>query len=173
METVRIRDPGWKKVGSGIRDKHPGSATLPKTYGSYESESAILTLIQLKLKSLPYPQVWGLGPEPDESRERELAKPRSVNPPPSPSPHYLFLLLCHFLLSSKILDGELSWTFPIKLIFSLSCECLSFLLCVALFSVQRHEECNSSQLFCICGGKKGICNPAWKGAAVSGKTRPV
>jgi hypothetical protein len=20
-------DPGWKKVGSGIRDKHPGSAT--------------------------------------------------------------------------------------------------------------------------------------------------
>jgi hypothetical protein len=28
METVRIRDPGWKKVGSGIRDKHPGSDTL-------------------------------------------------------------------------------------------------------------------------------------------------
>ncbi len=28
METVRIRDPGWIKVGSGIRDKHPGSATL-------------------------------------------------------------------------------------------------------------------------------------------------
>ncbi len=28
METVRIRDPGWKKVGSGIRVKHPGSATL-------------------------------------------------------------------------------------------------------------------------------------------------
>ena len=25
METVWIRDPGWKKVGSGIRDKHPGS----------------------------------------------------------------------------------------------------------------------------------------------------
>jgi hypothetical protein len=21
-------DPGWKKLGSGIRDKHPGSATL-------------------------------------------------------------------------------------------------------------------------------------------------
>jgi hypothetical protein len=30
METVRIRDPGWKKVGSEIRDKHPGSATLTK-----------------------------------------------------------------------------------------------------------------------------------------------
>ena len=28
METVRIRDLGWKKVGSGIWDKHPGSATL-------------------------------------------------------------------------------------------------------------------------------------------------
>jgi hypothetical protein len=28
MKTVRIRYPGWKKVGSGIRDKHPGSATL-------------------------------------------------------------------------------------------------------------------------------------------------
>jgi hypothetical protein len=28
MKTVRIRDPGWKKVESGIRDKHPGSATL-------------------------------------------------------------------------------------------------------------------------------------------------
>jgi hypothetical protein len=28
METVRIRHPGWRKVGSGIRDKHPGSATL-------------------------------------------------------------------------------------------------------------------------------------------------
>ncbi len=28
METVWIRDPEWKKFGSGIRDKHPGSATL-------------------------------------------------------------------------------------------------------------------------------------------------
>jgi len=28
METVRIRDPGCKEVGSGIRDKHPGSAKL-------------------------------------------------------------------------------------------------------------------------------------------------
>jgi hypothetical protein len=27
-----IRDPGWKKFGSGIRDKHPGSATLPKCF---------------------------------------------------------------------------------------------------------------------------------------------
>jgi hypothetical protein len=25
---MRIRDPGWKKFGFGIRDKHPGSATL-------------------------------------------------------------------------------------------------------------------------------------------------
>jgi hypothetical protein len=32
METVRIRDSGFKKVGSGIRDKHPGSATLMGGY---------------------------------------------------------------------------------------------------------------------------------------------
>jgi hypothetical protein len=25
---MRIRDPGWKKFGFGIRDKNPGSATL-------------------------------------------------------------------------------------------------------------------------------------------------
>jgi hypothetical protein len=30
MEQIRIRDPAWKKVGSGIRDKHPGSVTLMK-----------------------------------------------------------------------------------------------------------------------------------------------
>jgi hypothetical protein len=35
METVRIRDPGWKKVGSGIRDKHPGSAPLIFFYVTY------------------------------------------------------------------------------------------------------------------------------------------
>jgi hypothetical protein len=28
MERGRIRDPGWKKVGSGIRDKDPRSALL-------------------------------------------------------------------------------------------------------------------------------------------------
>jgi hypothetical protein len=28
MEKIWIRDPGWKTFGSGIRDKHPGSATL-------------------------------------------------------------------------------------------------------------------------------------------------
>ncbi len=38
---MRIRDgdssdPGWKKVGSGIRDKHPGSATLMKTLHNFE-----------------------------------------------------------------------------------------------------------------------------------------
>jgi hypothetical protein len=39
MEKNRVRDPGWEKIGSGIRDKHPGSATLvcekDKTYGRY------------------------------------------------------------------------------------------------------------------------------------------
>ncbi len=28
LNSLRIRDPGWKKVGSGIRDKHSESATL-------------------------------------------------------------------------------------------------------------------------------------------------
>jgi hypothetical protein len=32
---MRIRDPGWKKVGSGIRAKHPGSATLEKSEEMY------------------------------------------------------------------------------------------------------------------------------------------
>ncbi len=33
MEKIRIRDPGWKKVGSGIGvpGKHPGYATQIKT----------------------------------------------------------------------------------------------------------------------------------------------
>jgi hypothetical protein len=45
METVRIRDPGWKKVGSGIRDKHPGSATLH----SGKSELFLLICINASL----------------------------------------------------------------------------------------------------------------------------
>jgi hypothetical protein len=28
MEEIRIRDSGWKKFRSRIRDKHPGSATM-------------------------------------------------------------------------------------------------------------------------------------------------
>jgi len=28
MDTIWIQDPGMEKVGSGIRNKHPGSATL-------------------------------------------------------------------------------------------------------------------------------------------------
>ncbi len=31
MEKIWIRDPGWK-FGSGIRNKHPGSATLVTQY---------------------------------------------------------------------------------------------------------------------------------------------
>jgi hypothetical protein len=31
MENIRVWDPGWKKFGSGNRDKHPGSATLAPT----------------------------------------------------------------------------------------------------------------------------------------------
>ncbi len=35
-EKIRIRYPGWKKFGSGIRDKHPGSATLFWGVGSHQ-----------------------------------------------------------------------------------------------------------------------------------------
>jgi hypothetical protein len=41
METVRIRDPGWKKVGSGIRDKHPGFATLAETVPKFPTKASI------------------------------------------------------------------------------------------------------------------------------------
>jgi hypothetical protein len=59
METVRIRDPGWKKVGSGIRDKHPGSATLvfgPSGSGSisqrYGSGFVMCPWVSYKKKNL-------------------------------------------------------------------------------------------------------------------------
>jgi hypothetical protein len=39
MEKVRFRDPGWKKVGSGIQD-------TPKVYGSYGSGSGSATLLK-------------------------------------------------------------------------------------------------------------------------------
>jgi hypothetical protein len=31
---IQIRDPEWKEFGSGIRDKHPGSATLTGAWGA-------------------------------------------------------------------------------------------------------------------------------------------
>jgi hypothetical protein len=37
-----IRDPGWEKPGSGIRDKHPGSATL--LFNNINSALEALTL---------------------------------------------------------------------------------------------------------------------------------
>jgi hypothetical protein len=54
METVRIRDPKRKKVEFGIRDKHPGSATLlassqnfyilslPKKFPFYKEQRKVL-----------------------------------------------------------------------------------------------------------------------------------
>jgi hypothetical protein len=36
---MRILDPGWKKAGSGIRDKHPGSATLVN--GTFDWSGAV------------------------------------------------------------------------------------------------------------------------------------
>jgi hypothetical protein len=49
-ETVRIRDPGWEKVGSGIRDQHPASATLLLTVVAYST--GFCTLSYLILDSL-------------------------------------------------------------------------------------------------------------------------
>jgi hypothetical protein len=33
-------DPGWKKFGSGIRDKHPGSATLTNIFDDKSSSES-------------------------------------------------------------------------------------------------------------------------------------
>jgi hypothetical protein len=30
LKATEIQDPGWVKSGSGLRDKHPGSATLQR-----------------------------------------------------------------------------------------------------------------------------------------------
>jgi hypothetical protein len=48
---MRIRifltmDPGWKKFGSGIRDKHPGSATL--FFFSFQKSIIVMTKRNLK-----------------------------------------------------------------------------------------------------------------------------
>ncbi len=53
METVRIRDPGWKKVGSGIRDKHPGSATPKKTLKFY-----VLNILMFSGRVEAFPEAW-------------------------------------------------------------------------------------------------------------------
>jgi hypothetical protein len=51
-------DPGWKKVGSGIRDKHPGSATLvaslvrkPAAVASYQLPNGV-KLVSLSCKNI-------------------------------------------------------------------------------------------------------------------------
>jgi hypothetical protein len=53
METIRIRDPGWKKVGSWIRDKHPGSATLGIGNSSSGKLSTSVTDCNLSKTSSP------------------------------------------------------------------------------------------------------------------------
>ncbi len=49
METIRIRDPGWNKVGSGIRDKHPESATLVRDILQWLSSELLGLKIGTKL----------------------------------------------------------------------------------------------------------------------------
>ncbi len=49
-----IRDLGWKKVGSGIPDKHPGSAPLVlSSYLFYSSPWNCMNLIRIKISSNP------------------------------------------------------------------------------------------------------------------------
>jgi hypothetical protein len=46
MEKIRIRDPGWKKFGSGIQIKHTGSATLHYSFPySIKTEDKIKLVI--------------------------------------------------------------------------------------------------------------------------------
>jgi hypothetical protein len=57
---MRIRDPGWKKFGSGmkkirIRDKHPGSATL------------VFIHIFLQTTSVEHPELFNPDPNPGPS----------------------------------------------------------------------------------------------------------
>jgi hypothetical protein len=54
METVRIRDPGWKKVRSGIRNKHPGSATLKKWFPSSRKYDPVCSS-RIGILTLPIP----------------------------------------------------------------------------------------------------------------------
>ncbi len=46
---LRIRDPGWRQFGSGIRDKHPGSATLSQTH---IFDTIILSVLAKKILNL-------------------------------------------------------------------------------------------------------------------------
>ncbi len=41
---MRIRDPRWRQFGSGIRDKHPGSATLPPRFIIYHRNHRFKTI---------------------------------------------------------------------------------------------------------------------------------
>jgi hypothetical protein len=62
METIRIRDPGWKTVGSGIRDTHPGSPTLMYTlvhiFGWSEGLLVRTWISAVSLISYENKQIW-------------------------------------------------------------------------------------------------------------------
>ncbi len=70
METVRIRDPGWKKVGSGIRDKHPGSATL------LNSSTGTVEIINYGIFSSHWVRIHIPRTDPD------LGQPKNADPDP-------------------------------------------------------------------------------------------
>ena len=91
METVRIRDPGWKKVGSGIRDKHSGSATLLNSstveiinYGIFSSHWVRIHIprtdpdLGQPKNADPDPIALGTDPAPDPSIPNQAIKVRKT-----------------------------------------------------------------------------------------------
>ncbi len=66
---IQMRDPGWKKFGPGIRDKHLGSATLVTTWivlqvfsaGGRREPSSLYRAGSSSLSYLPYFEMADLG----------------------------------------------------------------------------------------------------------------
>jgi hypothetical protein len=64
-------DPGWKKIGSGIQEKHPGSATLECRIDLHMSRDSTHDFY-LEIR-IPFP-IYGLGfPELHKSLKEEHA----------------------------------------------------------------------------------------------------
>ncbi len=76
LESLRpwIGDPGWKKTGSGIRDKHLRSATLEKK----SKKSAFCTKMQAHWRKLYSQQTYSRECNETENKPDNLMK--SANP---------------------------------------------------------------------------------------------
>jgi hypothetical protein len=74
---MRIRDPGWKKVGSGIRDKHPGSATL--------ATAALWARIKTSLKNTKWRHMQRSGQHTLARQKNNIKKNVDLDPYPDPA----------------------------------------------------------------------------------------